>query len=267
MSSLENIYIQNPDTPQEPEAYGFTLPEEQAAYYKAMTEGQRAGMRLAVETMVQTHQEEIDEHTAYQQEMEHRLTHDSMVPELWSKEAFERILDERLTNEIPTGLLFCDFDGFKALNDTYGHGMGDEVIISFGSRLAKQLRTVNYQTPGHEDVVSHKGQEDVLGDSFSEGSRFGGDEFSVMFYSGGRHNFNPTAEEEHDAGWVVAERVVDLFHDAKKEVEEKHLVQLDTDISVGMVIARRGETAKALMKRADEAMYEVKHNKPGREER
>jgi diguanylate cyclase (GGDEF)-like protein len=54
------------------------------------------------------------------------------------------------------GVLFIDLDGFKAVNDSHGHGMGDHVLITHGNRLREALRP-----------------EDVL-------ARLGGDEFAVL---------------------------------------------------------------------------------------
>lgn len=69
-----------------------------------------------------------------------------------------------------TGVLFLDLDEFKAVNDAYGHEVGDEVLIAVGERLREALR--------EEDTVARGNP----GDAWLRGAvgRLGGDEFVVL---------------------------------------------------------------------------------------
>ena len=58
----------------------------------------------------------------------------------------------------PFAVLFLDLDGFKAINDTFGHEMGDRVLTAVGARITDALRTVD------------------------TGARFGGDEFAILLH-------------------------------------------------------------------------------------
>lgn len=68
----------------------------------------------------------------------------------------ERAIAQRARHATPSALLFVDFDGLKAINDTYGHRTGDEALIHTAYALRENVRT--------GDVVA----------------RIGGDEFAVL---------------------------------------------------------------------------------------
>ncbi|MGY1642652.1 diguanylate cyclase domain-containing protein [Geodermatophilus sp. SYSU D00703] len=117
------------------------------------------------------------------------------------------------------GLLFCDLDDFKAVNDRYGHAAGDRLLTG----VAERLREV----AGPEDVVA----------------RLGGDEFVVLFRG-------------TDAG-SLAERVRAL--EARMDEPfgiAGTLVRIGA--SIGSAIGRPGNDPDALMAEADLAMYGVK---------
>src|SRR6185503_9241590 len=68
----------------------------------------------------------------------------------------EHALQRRSSGSGPLALLFCDLDGFKAVNDAYGHQIGDAVLKMTAARLSSVVRP--------EDTVA----------------RIGGDEFVVL---------------------------------------------------------------------------------------
>ncbi len=118
-------------------------------------------------------------------------------------------------------VLFLDLDGFKAVNDTQGHHIGDELLCLVAKRLSSSVR------PG--DVVA----------------RLGGDEFAVLVTG-------PTAEE--GAVWV-AERVRRAL--ATPYVLDGR--ELTLGGSTGLAISDSGdETADQLLRNADLAMYRAK---------
>ena len=118
----------------------------------------------------------------------------------------------------PAAVLFIDLDGFKAVNDTMGHGQGDEVL----RRAAECLR----QSVGPSDLVA----------------RLGGDEFAVLAGS-----FDPKAIR------ILADDVVTAFNG----FDEMALGRPSVSASVGAAIANRG-TAIELLRDADLAMYRAK---------
>jgi diguanylate cyclase (GGDEF)-like protein len=120
-----------------------------------------------------------------------------------------------------TGLLMADLDGFKEVNDTYGHPVGDRLL----EHVAEQVRRVVRQG----DVPA----------------RLGGDEFAVVL--------RDVPDEASLEG--AASRVVDAL-DEGAEVDGR---RLKVTASVGAAFARGPEdTADALTERADRALYAAK---------
>ncbi len=127
-------------------------------------------------------------------------------------------MDERLGAGDRPTVLFVDLDGFKDINDVHGHGQGDLVIVETARRLQDTMRA-----------------SDVAG-------RLGGDEFVVIL--GGAID----DENAHRLAERLTERLAGPIGDHSLRVTA----------SVGVASAGRGETADALLRRADLAMYAVK---------
>jgi len=118
-------------------------------------------------------------------------------------------------------LLFLDLDGFKNVNDTWGHDVGDQVLKTIANRLHGLLRS--------SDTVA----------------RLGGDEFVLMLD-------NP---ESHESVALIGERVIATVN----EPMQFDAISVRVGTSIGIAIHQnRDESADALIKRADEAMYAAK---------
>ncbi len=121
-------------------------------------------------------------------------------------------------------VLFIDLDKFKDINDSYGHEVGDQVLIMVAKRLHATLR--------EEDMAS----------------RWGGDEFVCLLLE-----TNQEADVVHLAGELVS-RIAD-------DCELKGTV-LSVNASIGIAIyPAHGETADLLLQHADAAMYKAKGTK------
>ena len=169
----------------------------------------------------------VEERRRLEDELRHRATHDTLTGLAnrdLSGQWLEQALAESGAGEV--GLLFCDLDGFKAVNDRLGHEAGDELLL----QVAKRLRM-------------------IVGDHGSL-ARFGGDEFVVLLpEAGGR-----------EAVIRLSRRVVDAFGRPFPIAGES--VQIS--IGVGGVLGRPGETtASAMLRDADAAMYAAKARGPG----
>ncbi|MBX3600702.1 MAG: EAL domain-containing protein [Rubrivivax sp.] len=134
-------------------------------------------------------------------------------------------------------VLFMDFDRFKQVNDTLGHGAGDELLRQIAGRLLESLR------PG--DAVAR------VDSDLRVAARIGGDEFVVVL------------EGVHDAATVqvVTERLL-------ADLAEPYLLgstPVQSSASVGVVLVRDGRTtAEEVLRNADTAMYEAKRAGRGR---
>lgn len=121
-----------------------------------------------------------------------------------------------------------DIDHFKTINDTHGHGVGDEVLVQFAAILRLQAR-----------FIDHVGQapERTLG-------RFGGEEFMIIL----------PGTSLAGAG-VCVERMRAAVAQAPFETSAGPLA---VTFSAGLAEQRREEAAEALLQRADEALYRAK---------
>ena len=147
------------------------------------------------------------------------------VSGLFNRRYFQARLDEELHRAIrqltSVGLLMVDLDGFKSINDRFGHVAGDMVIRDISEILRRSVRIFDVCT------------------------RFGGEEFAVMMPGG-------TVES---AG-TIAERIrqrVDAY-----QRSEPHLAGLRVTASIGVAVSPPGVTARDLIERADRALYHAK---------
>ncbi|WP_297575006.1 sensor domain-containing diguanylate cyclase [uncultured Deefgea sp.] len=118
-------------------------------------------------------------------------------------------------------LMFLDLDGFKKVNDTLGHSIGDEVLKTVATRLSSLLRNT--------DTVA----------------RLGGDEFVLLLD-------NP---ENSEAMAQIGARVISIMNEPMQfDNAEAHI-----GVSIGIAVFKdRTSSPEALLKRADEAMYAAK---------
>ena len=154
----------------------------------------------------------------------HKANYDRLT-DLPNRGLFLDRLDNALRNakrtETNLALLFIDLDGFKAVNDTYGHQAGDQLLQWVATQISRVIRD--------NDTIS----------------RFGGDEFALLVA-----DFTVDAEVR-----VVAEKVLDAISlpcpigDAA----------ISISASIGIALyPEHGNTADQLITRSDKAMYQVK---------
>jgi diguanylate cyclase (GGDEF)-like protein len=134
----------------------------------------------------------------------------------------EQILARARRKDVPVTALFVDIDGFKQINDRYGHQAGDEILRHVGARLNAVLR-----------------DSDTVG-------RLGGDEFVMLVDALGLE----AAPE------LVAERILDVLRQPI-ELTGRPIRAVSLTASIGIATGRPA-SAEALMQDADLALYKAK---------
>lgn len=125
----------------------------------------------------------------------------------------------------PLSLLMIDVDGFKAINDKYGHAIGDHVLRSFADLIKQEIR-----------------QSDIP-------ARYGGEEFLIIM-----------PETSSEAAFYAAERLRQKVSSFRFEVGSHKDETIQFTISIGICsFPQYGRNPKELISLADVAMYQAKN--------
>ena len=172
---------------------------------------------------------DITKEVEHQKELEHSAKHDSLT-HLPNRFLFNELIQSMLyrvvRNRKGLALIYIDLDGFKEVNDTFGHEAGDVVLVEVSRRMKELLR-----------------QEDIL-------ARLGGDEFVVAL-----------------SDIAKSEDIIPLLERFLKVLNEPihfqnaimHLLQVSASIGVSTYPQEKELGPEALLRQADQAMYEAKN--------
>ncbi len=173
-------------------------------------------------------QDEITERKEKEKRLAHQVTHDiltNLPNRAFFNERIKHALALAKRNSWQVALLFIDLNDFKAINDTFGHNVGDDVLIEFGKRLQTSVRD--------SDTVV----------------RLGGDEFTCLL-----ENISSKDKLAFLAKKIIAN--IKMPFDVNEEL------RLELSASIGIsVFPQDGKDAATLLKNADQAMYSVKKQK------
>jgi len=146
---------------------------------------------------------------------------------LYNRRYFDRKSEELIatmaSNHQELTLIIADLDHFKAINDTYGHDIGDKVIIEFANILTTQQRK--------DDIAC----------------RYGGEEFVLLLHC-----------SLHDAK-AVAERIREKAANTRIKSNDAQAVKFTVSLGVHSV-AHASTTIKETLSIADKALYKAKNN-------
>ncbi|MDO8879414.1 MAG: GGDEF domain-containing protein [Coriobacteriia bacterium] len=186
----------------------------------ADTKADLAGMTVDLATA----RDDLSESRASEDDARQRALHDPLTS-LPNRALFDQGLEHGLIQARRHGwglaVLFIDVDDFKSINDSYGHHVGNEVLLMIADRLQSFVRA--------EDMVS----------------RWGGDEYVCLLLEVGEH------EEVTRLARSMIDRIAEEF--------ESGGATLSVGCSIGIAMyPGNGDSADALLKSADEAMYRAK---------
>ena len=168
---------------------------------------------------------DVTERTFQMERILYESEHDPLT-QLFNRRAGDQLLNLMLENAKNTNsqlvLLLLDLDGFKAVNDNYGHESGDKVLIEVADRLKATIR-----------------KEDIL-------IRLGGDEFVIAFLT----------RESHDEIDLFVNKLQERF---RTEINLHDTDNVTIGSSIGIAVyPKDGATIEMLMTNADSAMYLAK---------
>lgn len=173
---------------------------------------------------------DISQDKAQHQDLTFLAYHDSLTG-LPNRKAFHQKLNQSILNFKETenkvlAVLFLDLDGFKVINDSYGHEMGDWLLNQVSQRLRRCVRG-----------------DDVL-------ARFGGDEFCITL--------------NHASSRIKVEMVAARILRSISQPYIRNDISMSIGVSIGIGVYSVGEDSESLLKQADAAMYTVKQDGKGK---
>ncbi len=136
---------------------------------------------------------------------------------------FRQVIAQATRFERPFSVLMMDLDRFKSINDRYGHGRGDEILMEFSDRILSLLREV---------------------DTFA---RYGGEEFVCLL-----------SETDRDGATVTAAKILEAVR--SRPFGEEDGDQIAVTVSIGIAsFPQHGDSFRTLVEAADRGLYRAKN--------
>jgi diguanylate cyclase (GGDEF)-like protein len=168
---------------------------------------------------------EIEERKNAQASLEKLVAIDPLTGLLNRREFFnqgEKEFQKAKTNGQPLTTILLDFDNFKQINDSYGHAIGDQVLIHTAKIISEHLR-----------------QSEIIG-------RYGGDEFIILL---------PNSASTQ--GQRISERLQEKMADLKIDIPKDNLV-VTLSLGIADLKETKSATLEMLIEYADQALYTAK---------
>ena len=157
---------------------------------------------------------------------------------LYNRQGFSKMIEEKTGKGVGTTILYVDLDNFKYYNDTFGHEIGDLILVNFARIFKDVIRTEGYAV------------------------RYGGDEFLIVLDG-----------VMSDKAVDVAERIYSTISDGfEKEIsiitrQDVHIPdnkKVSCSIGIATTEGDKEEDINEVLRKADEALYFIKRHEKGR---
>jgi len=157
-----------------------------------------------------------------------RMANFDALTEIPNRHSLHSFLDEAFDNftkfGTPFSIMIIDIDHFKNVNDTYGHDIGDLVLVDISNTLKNQFRST--------DIFA----------------RYGGEEFLAVL-----------PNIEIDTALKIARRLIKIIDGHHVKASEELSLHITISIGVSQVI-REDNSCQDIIKRSDNALYEAKNS-------
>ena len=173
-----------------------------------------------LQELATTYNKVYQENLVAQKLIRHEAEHDALTDAL-NRGAFEKILSIYEQGDTSFAMIMVDVDVFKQVNDTYGHSVGDKILVKVANNLQREFRSIDYIC------------------------RIGGDEFAIVMVDVGS-----------DLKEVVREKIAQVNENLSNPTDGLPAVS----ISVGVAFSDRENPGDSIFKDADQALYKVKKN-------
>ncbi|RDE18765.1 diguanylate cyclase [Motiliproteus coralliicola] len=177
-----------------------------------------------------------------QEQLLEQLANQDTLTELLNRRSFKQRVEQKIERagrhpDTRLALLFIDLDLFKEVNDSFGHEIGDQLLIEIAGRIRRCLRAY--------DTVGHTGFEEAADTTGALVGRVGGDEFTVAI--------------DELTGQQDLERVVQRLLEQIEQPLVLARQQVAVTASIGVAIfPEDGRSYDDLIRHADKAMYRSK---------
>ena len=173
-----------------------------------------------LQELATTYNKVYQENLVAQKLIRHEAEHDALTDAL-NRGAFEKILSIYEQGDTSFAMIMVDVDVFKQVNDTYGHSVGDKILVKVANHLQREFRSIDYIC------------------------RIGGDEFAIIM-----------VEMTSDLRYTIEEKINAMNERLAKPQDGLPPLSL----SVGVAFTDRKNPSGTLFQDADKALYERKKN-------